>query len=170
MSLDNFTISAIIVSLLTVALMVAAMLHSRRRTERRLRHLEGHLRHTGGSPWSATLDPDIRELCGAIHRLYPCARFGEDFELAKRAEGAVIGHWRMPVPEPDQDELARALQEYRQEQEQASYRVARQVEYPAVTDQLDALYQARQGNAEAIREIDRRIARVKARHPKPGEC
>jgi hypothetical protein len=43
----------------------------------------------------------------------------------------------------------------------------RQAEYPSVTDQLDALFHARQGDMSALEALDAQKAAVKAKYPKP---
>lgn len=43
----------------------------------------------------------------------------------------------------------------------------RVMEYPSVSEQLSALYEARQGNDKPIKEIDAKIKAVKEKYPKP---
>lgn len=111
-----------------------------------------------------------REFCGAIHRLYPNARVGLDFLVKKEGKGFAIAEWLLPTAVPTAEELDRAMAEYRQEQRTEAYREAREAEYPSIGDQLDALYKERQGDPSELAAIDARIAEVKARHPKPGQC
>mgnify|MGYP006921296315 CR=1 FL=1 len=52
----------------------------------------------------------------------------------------------------------------------AACRALRHANYPSIGDQLDALYKARHGDPGPLEEVDAKIAEVKARYPKPGEC
>lgn len=49
----------------------------------------------------------------------------------------------------------------------AEVRAARAAAYPALGDQLDALFKARAGDGAELAAIDAAIATVKAAHPKP---
>ena len=46
----------------------------------------------------------------------------------------------------------------------------RRADYPSVEEQLDAAYQARQGNDAKQLEVDEKIRRVKEQYPKGDEC
>lgn len=52
----------------------------------------------------------------------------------------------------------------------AACRALRHANYPSIGEQLDALYKARHGDPSDLIEIDAKIAEVKMRYPKPGEC
>jgi hypothetical protein len=170
MSLDAFTVNAIIVVLLLAVLLLVVMLKSSRDSGARLQALEQRLRTTPSAPPGEPVGKGGRELCGAIHRLYPNARVGLDFQVRREAQGYVISEWLLPSPQPTSVELATAMDAYRKEQASQAYRDARTPEYPSIGDQLDALYKARQGDTSELAAIDALIREVKARHPKPGEC
>ncbi len=172
MSLDAFTLSAIsVVMLLAVLLGVVTFMASRSQQSR----IDALERAEKATDREAPLRPvpetrAHREFCGAIHRLYPNARVGLDFQVKKDAGGLAIAEWLLPTPAPTAEELASAMAEYREEQQHQAYREAREAEYPSIGDQLDALYKARQGDTSELAAIDARIAEVKGRHPKPGHC
>lgn len=168
MSLDAFTVNAIIVVLILAVGLMVVMLKSSREAAGRLAALERQV----SAPVASSLPKGKanRELCGAIHRIYPNARAGIDFQVQDDGAGPYIGEWLLPSPPPTAAEIEAARAAYLQEQESQAYREARLAEYPSIGDQLDALYKARQGDPGELAEIDARIREVKARHPKPGQC
>ena len=61
------------------------------------------------------------------------------------------------------------IEEYKKEQRnnrEVQYQELRMYEYPALQDQLDALYWARVGVTTHIEEIDKKIKAVKEKYPK----
>ena len=52
-------------------------------------------------------------------------------------------------------------------EEPEGYKFLRKSEYPAIEDQLDALYKARKGDDSELKKLDRKITRVKKKYPKP---
>ena len=172
MSFDAFTLSAVSVVvllgfLLVVVTAMAARPHPPAPGES---PPPGGAEGEPGAPRSLAVSRAHREFCGAIHRLYPNARVGLDFLVKKEGKGFAIAEWLLPTPVPTAEELDQAMADYRQEQRTEAYREAREAEYPSIGDQLDALYKERQGDPSELAAIDARIAEVKARHPKPGQC
>jgi hypothetical protein len=170
MSLDAFTLSAISVVVLLAVLLGVVTLMASRTQQSRIEALEqaGRTGERAARPVPETRAH--REFCGAIHRLYPNARVGLDFQVKKDGGALAIAEWLLPTPAPTAEELASAMAEYRAEQQNQAYREAREAEYPSLGDQLDALYKARHGDTGELAAIDARIAEVKGRHPKPGQC
>ncbi|MCU0934807.1 MAG: XkdW family protein [Gammaproteobacteria bacterium] len=170
MSLDAFTLSAVSVVVLLAVLLGVVTFMASRSQQSRIEALEraGTTREPAARPVPETRAH--REFCGAIHRLYPNARVGLDFQVKKDGSVLAIAEWLLPTPAPTAEELASAMAEYREEQQNQAYREAREAEYPSIGDQLDALYKARQGDPSELAAIDARIAEVKGRHPKPGQC
>jgi hypothetical protein len=170
MALDAFTLNAMFVVLLAALLVAYVVFRSSRHPSSealdRIAAIERRLTPAAPSP----VEPGTRALCGAIHRLYPNARVELDFEVGTGPEGPYIARWLLPVPQPGKDEIAAAARAYAAEQVGQAYQEARLDEYPSIGDQLDALYHARHGDPTALAAIDARIAEVKARHPKPGQC
>ena len=111
-----------------------------------------------------------REMCAAIHHLYPEAVAGEHFSLADDGEGPYIKVWMMEQPEPSSSELLQIVERHSDEWTSSSYREVRVAEYPSVGDQLDALYKARHGDDSELQAIDEKIKIVKAQHPNIDAC
>jgi hypothetical protein len=171
MSLDAFTISAISVVVLIAVILAVVTFMASRSQQARIEALEHSGNQTAAPPPPAQPETRAhREFCGAIHRLHPNARVGLDFQVKKEGGGLAIADWLLPTAPPSASELESAMAAYRQEQKAQSYRAAREAEYPSIGDQLDALYKARHGDADDLAALDTRIADVKARHPKPGQC
>ena len=72
--------------------------------------------------------------------------------------------------QPSADQIKKALVELSDVNHEAKYAAMRRSEYPSIGEQLDAAYQARQGNDAKQIEIDRRIREVKEKYPKTEEC
>ena len=170
MSLDTFTLSAVGVVVMLVVLLAVVSFMTSRAQRARIEVLE----QVGAQIYAPQrLLPETRaqrDFCGAIHRLYPNARPGLDFQVKKEGGKLAIAEWLLPTPQPTPEELEQAMAEYREEQQSQAYREAREAEYPSIGDQLDALYKARHGDASELAAIDARIAEVKGRHPRPGHC
>ena len=168
MSLDAFTVNAIIVVLVLAVLLMGVIWRSGRDAADRLAALERQV--VAPPPPNPAKRKINREFCGAIHRIYPHAQVGVDFDVQDDGRGPVITEWLLPNPQPTADEIKAARSAYVMEQLSQGYREARLPEYPSIGDQLDALYKARQGDPSELADIDARIREVKARHPKPGTC
>ena len=168
MYLDTFSISAIVVSMLAIVTIVLTVRSGQNKTigeVERLRDELAVLQKHVALPSHAS-----REMCCAIRHIYPQAMHGVDYQLADDGEGPYIKEWLLEHPLPEPDHLEQAIGEYRDALKENNYHEMRRTLYPSVGDQLDALYKARHGNDAALREIDKQIARVKERFPKPELC
>ena len=47
------------------------------------------------------------------------------------------------------------------------YALLRKSEYPSIEEQLDALFKSRNGDNSELKELDRMIADIKEKYPKP---
>jgi len=114
---------------------------------------------------------EARLLCRAVQRVQPNAHAGLDYLIATKDDRTpYIAEWRSILPKPSDDEIHRAMHAVSDDDAHHSYDALRRAAYPSVGDQLDAAYQARQGNPGLQIEIDRKIAEVKRRYAKPDEC
>lgn len=165
---DNFTLVAFVVSVLLFFSVVVLALRTSRTNRATIGELERRLETV--SAHNPLPTDSARHLCCAIRRLHPNAQVGLDFHLGDDGEGAYIREWLMPVPEPDVDRLQQALEDHHRELEVGTYRRERSAAYPAVSDQLDAMYKARHGDPADLEAIDELIRRVKCTYPKPGDC
>lgn len=108
MSLDTLTWSALIISLTTVVVLVVMI-------GRMNRNYRDSLRCVTRNIVEMQDDPDLRQLCNAIHAQYPDLCAGLDFELVKREKGAFVKKWMNQNPEPDQEQIKRMLEELKRD-------------------------------------------------------
>ena len=117
-------------------------------------------------------DDRARNLCRAIHLLHPNLTAGVDFIIRHDSpeEEPYIAEWMTSTPRPTAEEITSALVELADAHHEEKYAALRRAEYPSVGEQLDAAYQARQGDKTKQLEIDEKIRRVKEKYPKTDEC
>ena len=117
-------------------------------------------------------DDSVREFCRAIHLLNPKVTAGIDYVISHDSpeQEPYISEWLSDSPRPTPDDIGKALKELSDVNHEAKYAAMRRSEYPSVGEQLDAAYQARQGNNAKQIEIDRQIRAVKEKYPKSDEC
>ncbi|MCG6966682.1 MAG: XkdW family protein [Chromatiaceae bacterium] len=168
MYLDSFSIAAILISMLAVLATVLTVRSGHQKTIGEVQRLRDQI--TMMEQHVALPSHASREMCCAIRHIYPHALHGVDFQLADDGEGPYIKEWLLEHPLPEAGHLEQAIGEYRQMLQESNYHELRRTTYPAVGDQLDALYKARHGNDAQLKVIDEQIARVKERYPKPEIC
>ena len=117
-------------------------------------------------------DQRARTLCRAIHLINPHVVSGVDYLIKHDSpdQEPYIAEWLSDAPRPTREEIKAALLEITDVHHEAKYSALRRAEYPSVEEQLDAAYQARQGNDSKQREIDEKIRLVKEKYPKTDEC
>ncbi len=117
-------------------------------------------------------DKPARKLCRAIHLLNPNITCGVDYIIRHDSpeQEPYIAEWFSDSPRPTAEDIKSALLEISDVHHEAKYSAMRRAEYPSVEDQLDAAYQARQGNLAKQLEIDEKIRLVKQKYPKTDEC
>ena len=115
-------------------------------------------------------DPAAHRLSQALHLLRPTAHLGFDYTIEHPTKGAPprIGTWTARSKMPTQAELDDVMSEV-SEVNIKGYAAMRRAEYPSVGDQLDAAYEARQGNDTQQKELDALITEVKHKYPKSDE-
>jgi len=117
-------------------------------------------------------DDSARTLCRAIHLLNPKLTAGIDYIIGhdNSEQEPYISDWMTESPKPTEEQIRKALSELSDVNHEAKYAAMRRSAYPSVGEQLDAAYQARQGNNAKQIEIDQRIREVKEKYPKLDEC
>ncbi len=117
-------------------------------------------------------DERARTLCRAIHVLNPNVTAGVDYVLRHDTpeQEPYIAEWMTPTSRPTEEEISSALLEISDVHHENNYATMRRKGYPSVEEQLDAAYQARQGNNTKQLEVDEKIRRVKEKYPKTDEC
>jgi hypothetical protein len=117
-------------------------------------------------------DDSARALCRALHLLNPKLTAGIDYVIRhdNSDQEPYIAEWMANSSRPTTDEIKSAMIELSDANHEARYAAMRRSEYPSIGEQLDAAYQARQGNDAKQIEIDRQIREVKEKYPKTDEC
>lgn len=113
-------------------------------------------------------DGRARMLCRAIQIINPNLTPGIDYIIShdKPDQEPYIAEWLSSESQPTEKEINSALKEVSDISHEDNYASRRKAEYPSVEEQLDAAYEARQGNNTKQIEIDERIQRVKEKFPK----
>ena len=117
-------------------------------------------------------DDRVRNLCRAIHLINPNVSAGVDFVIRhdRPDRDPVIARWNADAPRPTDEQIASALKEVASTYHEQEYADMRRAEYPSVEEQLEAAYEARQGNNARQLEVDEKIRRVREKYPKSDEC
>ena len=117
-------------------------------------------------------DERARTLCRAIRMLNPDFTVGVDYFIGQDTpeQEPYIAKWTTIAPRPAEKEIEAALQEISDIHHEEKYASMRRVEYPSVEEQLDAAYQARQGNTARQLEVDEKIRLVKEKYPRTEDC
>lgn len=168
MYFDNFTLGAIAIFVAVVVLFY--VLNRQQQSETRLQLDELHTRMQNLHREPSVHSKAAREMCAAIHHLYPHAVAGEDFQLADDGNGPYINAWMLADEQPSAKQLAGIYEDHREQWQGTNYREARLAEYPSIGEQLDAMYKARRGDDSALRVVDEIITEVKGKHPNVSKC
>ena len=113
-------------------------------------------------------DGRARMLCRAIQIINPNLTPGIDYIIRhdKPDQEPYIAEWLSSESRPTEKDINSALKEVSDISHEDNYAARRKAEYPSIEEQLDAAYEARQGNNTRQIEIDERIRRVKEKFPK----
>ena len=112
------------------------------------------------------------DLCRAIHLINPNVSAGVDYVIRhdNPEQEPEIAEWKTDAPMPTAEQIRRAMEEMADAHHEENYADMRQAEYPSVGEQLEAAYEARQGNTAKQKELDERIRRVREKYPKVDQC
>ena len=155
----------VIVALLLVCFLIFTLWRNSRNLKSEIQHLaqQDHLiRH----------DYSARQLCRAIHMINPHVSAGVDYILSHDNPGKdpEIAVWMSDTPRPTKEQLQAALIEVSREKHEEEYAAMRRAEYPSIGEQLEAAYEARQGNPGPQQDVDEKIRRVREKYPKTENC
>jgi hypothetical protein len=117
-------------------------------------------------------DERALKLCRAIRILNPNVTAGVDYIIRQDSseQGPYIAEWMADTSRPTEEEINAALLEISDARHEDKYAAMRRADYPSVEEQLDAAYQARQGNNAKQLKVDEKIRCVKEKYPKTDEC
>ena len=163
--MENGVTNIVIVVLIVVCIFILILWKNTRRTKDAIllvaqqQGLVGH-------------DKRVRTFCRAIHILKPNLTAGVDYVIRHDSpeQEPYIAEWMADTPQPTDKEINSALQEISDVHHEEKYAAMRRKEYPSAGEQLDAAYQARQGNNAKQLELDEKIRRIREKYPKTDEC
>ena len=117
-------------------------------------------------------DERARTLCRAIRMLNPDFTVGVDYFIRQDTpeQEPYIAEWTSSSSRPSEQEISAAMQEISDLHHEEKYASMRRAEYPSIEEQLDAAYQARQGNNARQLEVDEKIRLVKEKYPRTEDC
>ena len=162
--MDNGVINIVIVVLIVVCIWIYILWkNSRKMNESIMLIAQQHelTRHDGRT----------RTLCRALHILNPQLTAGVDYVIRhdNPEQAPYIAEWLTDASRTDEEEMKSAIREISDVHHEHKYAALRRAEYPSVEEQLDAAYQARQGNNAVQLEVDEQIRAVKEKYPKTDE-
>ena len=136
------------------------------------RKLNSDIKHVAQQHHLIRHDDRVRTLCQAIHLINPNVSAGVDYVIRHDDPQGdpVIAGWNADAPRPTEEQLQRALSEIRSVYHEEEYAQMRRAEYPSVEEQLEAAFEARQGNIAMQQEVDEKIRRVREKYPKSEVC
>ncbi|MEZ5540646.1 MAG: hypothetical protein R3F42_01230 [Pseudomonadota bacterium] len=136
------------------------------------RKLNSDIKHVAQQHHLIRHDDRVRTLCRAIHLINPNVSAGVDYVIRhdNPAQDPVIAQWNADVPRPSDEQIRLALAELANRYHEEEYAEMRRAEYPSVAEQLEAAYEARQGNPAMQQAIDEKIRKVRERYPKSEVC
>ena len=163
--MENGVTNIVIVVLIVVCIFILILWKNTRRTKDAIllvaqqQGLVGH-------------DERVRTFCRAIHMLKPNLTTGVDYVIRHDSpeQEPYIAEWMADTPQPTDKEINSALREISDVHHEEKYAAKRRKEYPSAGEQLDAAYQARQGNNAKQLELDEKIRLIREKYPKTDEC
>jgi hypothetical protein len=171
MHVDSLTISAIVIGFLALFAMMVAHANGRKEYRRKIAELARRMDTLHETQAATSLHPhEFRELCCAIHDIYPQVIHGVDYQIGDDGDGPYIREWLYEGPQPDTETLKEVIQQHREEMNSNNYREYRRAAYPSIEDQLDAIHKARLGDESHLQIIEEQIRRVKEKYPKGKKC
>lgn len=158
-------INIVIVVLISVCIMVYVLWKNSRKMDEAIK-LTAQQRNL------VKQDERALSLCRAIRILNPNVTAGVDYIIRQDSpdQAPYIAEWLADTSRPAEEEINSALLEISDASHEDKYAAMRRADYPSVEEQLDAAYQARQGNDAKQLEVDEKIRRVKEHYPKGEEC
>ena len=163
--MGNGAINVIIIVLACVCIMIVVLWRNSQRMNQEIQ-LAAQQRHLVRD------DERAQMLCRAVRILNPNVKVGVDYIIKHDSpdQDPFIAEWTADTPKPTAEQLEAAIQEVMDAHHEEKFAAMRRADYPSVEEQLDAAYQARQGDNTKQLEVDERIRRVKEHYPKGDEC
>jgi hypothetical protein len=163
--MDNGVINIVIVVLISVCVMIYILWKNSRR-------MEEDIKQTSQQRNLVRHDERALALCRAIRILNPNVTAGVDYVIRQDSpeQEPYIAEWMADTSRPTEEAISSAVLEITDARHEDKFAAMRRADYPSVEEQLDAAYQARQGNNAKQLEVDDKIRRVKEQYPKGDEC
>ena len=163
--MDKGVTNIVIVVLISACIMIYILWKNSRRMDEAIKQTSQQrnlIRH----------DERALTLCRAIRILNPNVTAGVDYVIRQDTleQEPYIAEWMADIPQPTEEEINSAMQEVSDVHHEDKYAAMRRADYPSIEEQLDAAYQARQGNGAKQLEVDEKIRLVKERYPKGDVC
>jgi hypothetical protein len=165
MALDQTSFNVILILFLAVLFWAFILWQNTRKMHiqiKKVAHQQSVIRH----------NDDARLLCRAIHLLQPGLHAGVDYiiEEGDPDNRPYLAEWLAPTPRPTAEQLEAALEELnRSGAAPGGFAARRKAEYPSVEEQLEAAYEARQGNDAHQLELDAKITKIREKYPKTDD-
>jgi len=116
-------------------------------------------------------DDRARTLCRAVHLINPNLSAGIDYVIRHNpGQEPIIAEWKADDPQPTDEQIRSALEEVTSTYHEQEYAEMRHAEYPSIEEQLEAAYEARQGNIAKQVAVDEKIRLVREKYPKSDDC
>ena len=114
---------------------------------------------------------NARALCRAIHMLQPDVHAGVDYVIEEGGPDGkpYLAEWLASTPQPTTRQLQDALEKLSKSRAPDDLADLRKAEYPSVEQQLEAAYEARQGDDTRQKELDARITEIREKYPKSDD-
>ena len=163
--MDNGVINIVVVVLISVCIMIYILWKNSRR-------MDEVIRQTSQQRDLVRHDERALKLCRAIRILNPNVTAGVDYVIRQDSpeQEPYIAEWMADTSRPTEEEINSAVLEISDTHHEDKYAAMRRADYPSVEEQLDAAYQARQGNNAKQLEVDEKIRSVKEQYPKGDGC
>lgn len=163
--MSNGVINIVIAILISVCIMIYVLWKNSRRMDESIKLIvqqRNLVRH----------EDRALALCRAIRILNPNVSAGVDYVIRQDTpeQEPYIAKWMADTSRPTEEELKAALVEIADANHEDKYAAMRRADYPSIEEQLDAAYQARQGNTDKQVEVDEKIRHVKELYPKGDGC
>ena len=163
--MSNGVINIVIAILISVCIMIYVLWKNSRRMDESIKLIvqqRNLVRH----------EERALALCRAIRILNPNVSAGVDYVIRQDTpeQEPYIAEWMADTSRPTEEELSAALEEIADAKHEDKYAAMRRADYPSIEEQLDAAYQARQGNNAKQIEVDEKIRHVKELYPKGDAC
>ena len=163
--MGNGVINIVIVVLISVCIMIYILWKNSRK-------MDEAIKLTAQQRSLLKQDERAVKLCRAIRILNPNVTPGVDYVIRQDTpeQEPYIAEWMADTSQPTEADIKSALLEISDVHHEDKYAAMRRADYPSVEEQLDAAYQARQGNDAKQLEVDEKIRRVKEQFPKGDGC